>query len=47
MNLDELSKDLSEATKGFKQMQIALLGFCLLVTIAIILISIKTLNTEN
>ncbi len=42
--LDDVTKELSDAAKGFKQMQIALLVFAALSGIAIILVSIKILK---
>ncbi len=44
MNLDEIQKGLQESVTGFKNMQIALIVFSLLVTILLIIHTIKIVN---
>lgn len=42
MEVDSISKDLKEATTSLKQMFIGLMVFSLVVTIALVITSIKT-----
>jgi len=44
MNLDDLNKGLSEAVDGFKKLQITLIIFCLLITILLIIHTIKIIK---
>jgi hypothetical protein len=41
MNLEEVNKSIADSATAFKQMQITLLVFCLITTIAIVTIVIK------